>query len=61
MREKGLEICADCARADDCEKLGRITANDPSARENLRELRRAKRDEEEAAETAAGTTLLGLL
>ncbi len=61
VREKGLEICADCARADDCEKLGRITANDPSARENLRELRRAKRDEEEAAETAAGTTLLGLL
>ena len=61
VREKGLETCADCARADDCEKLGRITANDPSARENLRELRRAKRDEEEAAETAAGTTLLGLL
>ena len=38
VREKGLETCADCVQMDDCQKLGCITANTPSARENLKRL-----------------------
>lgn len=57
--EKGLATCADCAQMDACQTLGRITANDPSALENLKRLRRSMQDE--AAETAAGMTLLGTL
>lgn len=46
---------------DVCQELGRITSNNPSAMENLKQLRRSKQVEEEAAETAAGMTLLGIL
>ena len=60
VREKGLATCADCAQMDACRTLGRITANNPPAMENLKRLRRAEPDEE-AAETAAGMTLLGIL
>lgn len=61
VREKGLDTCADCARMDDCQTLGRITANNPPARENLKQLRRSEQTGDEAAETAAGMTLLGIL
>ena len=52
VRERGLETCADCARMDDCQTLGRITANNPSALENLKQLRQT--------EEIAGMTLLGI-
>lgn len=61
VREKGLDTCADCARMDDCQTLGRITANNPPARENLKQLRRSEQTGDEAAETAAGMTLLEIL
>ena len=56
VREKGMETCADCVRMDGCPTLGHITANNPTALENLKRL-----PSEEAAETAAGMTLLGIL
>ena len=61
VREKGLDTCADCAQMDVCQELGRITANNPMALENLKRLRRSKQAGEEAAETTAGMTLLGIL
>ena len=61
VREKGLDTCADCAQMDGCQTLGRIAANNPPALENLKRLRETEQDGEEAAETAAGMTLLGLL
>lgn len=61
VREKGLDTCADCAQMDACQELGRITANNPAAMENLKQLRRSKQAEEEATENAAGMTLLGIL
>ena len=60
VRERGLDTCADCAQMDGCPTLGRIAANNPSAPENLRRLRRVE-PAEEAAETAAGMTMLGIL
>ena len=53
VRERGLETCADCARMDSCQTLGRITANNPSALENLKQLRQT--------EEIAGMTLLEIL
>ena len=53
VREKGLETCADCARMDDCQTLGRIAANNPAAQENLKKIRQT--------EEIAGMTLLGIL
>lgn len=62
VRERGLNTCADCAQMDACRTLQRITANDPSALENLKQLRGSgQTGEEAAAETAAGMTLLGIL
>ena len=61
VREKGLDTCADCAQMDGCRTLGRIAENDPSVLENLKRLRRAGQTWAEAAETAAGITLLGIL
>lgn len=61
VREKGLDTCADCAQMDGCRTLGRIAENDPSVLENLKRLRRAGQTGAEAAETAAGITLLGIL
>ena len=60
VREKGLDTCADCAQMDGCQTLGRIAANNPPL-ENLKRLREPEQDGEEAVETAAGMTLLGLL
>lgn len=39
VREKGLDTCADCTGMDDCPTLGRIAANSPWVRDNLRRLR----------------------
>ena len=61
VREKGLDTCADCAQMDGCRTLGRIAENDPSVLENLKRLRRAGQTGAEAAETAAGMALLGIL
>ena len=61
VREKGLDTCADCAQMDACRTLGSIAENDPSVLENLKQLRRAGQTGAEAAETAAGMTLLGIL
>ena len=61
VREKGLDTCADCAQMDTCQELGHITSNNPSAMENLKLLHRSKQADEEAAETTAGMTLLGIL
>ena len=61
VREKRLDTCADCAQMDGCRTLGRIAENDPSVLENLKRLRRAGQTGTEAAETAAGMTLLGIL
>lgn len=61
VREKGLDTCADCAQMDGCRTLGRIAENDPSVLENLKRLRRVGQTGAEAAETAAGMTLLGIL
>lgn len=61
VREKELDTCADCAQMDGCQTLGRIAANNPPALENLKRLREPEQDGEEAAEAAAGMTLLGLL
>lgn len=61
VREKGLDTCADCAQMDGCRTLGRISANNLPALENLKRLREPEQDGEEAVETAAGMTLLGLL
>ena len=61
VREKGLDTCADCAQMDGCRTLGRIAENDPSVLENLKRLRKAGQTGTEAAETAAGITLLGIL
>lgn len=61
VREKALDTCADCAQMDGCRTLGRIAKNDPSVLENLKRLRRAGQTGAEAAETAAGITLLGIL
>lgn len=52
VSEKGL---------DTCQELGRITSNNPSATKNLNQLHRSKQADEEAAETTAGMTLLGIL
>ena len=46
---------------DGCPTLGRIAANSPFVLENLNRLREAKQNENEAAETVAGITLLGIL
>lgn len=61
VREKGLDTCADCAQMDGCRTLGRIAENDPSVLENLKRLRKAGQTGTEAAETAAGMTLLEIL
>ena len=61
VREKRLETCADCAQMDGCPTLERITANTPSALENLKRLRSSEQAGDEAAEAAAGMTLLGIL
>ena len=61
VREKGLDTCADCAQMDGCRTLGRIAENDPSVLENLKRLRRVGQTGAEAAETAAGMTLLWIL
>ncbi len=61
VREKGLDTCADCAQMDGCRTLGRIAEDDPSVLENLKRLRKAGQTGTEAAETAAGITLLGIL
>lgn len=61
VREKGLNTCADCPQLDKCQTLGRITANDPSALENLKLLRAPEQAGEAAAENTAGMTLLGIL
>ena len=61
VREKGLDTCADCAQMDGCRTLGSIAENDPSVLENLKRLRRVGQTGAEAAETAAGMTLLGIL
>jgi len=61
VREKGLDTCADCTQMDVCQEIGRIASNNPSAMENLKQLRRSKQVEEEATETTAGMTLLGML
>lgn len=61
VREKRLDTCADCAQMDGCRTLGRIAENDPSVLENLKRLRRAGQTGAEAAEIAAGITLLGIL
>lgn len=58
VREKGMDTCADCAQMNECQTLGRITANDPSALENLKQLSGSEQTENEAAETAAGMTLI---
>ena len=42
VREKGLDTCADCAQTDGCQTLGRIAANSPFVRENLKRLCKAK-------------------
>lgn len=57
----GLDTCADCPKMDGCPTLGRIAANSPFVLENLNRLREAKQNENEAAETVAGITLLGIL
>lgn len=59
--EKGLDTCADCAQMDGCSTLGRISAHNPTALENLKRLRWLRQDGEKTAETAAGMTLLGIL
>ena len=61
VREKGLDTCADCAQMNVCQELGRIASNNPSAMENLKQLRRSKQAEEETAETVAGMTLFEIL
>ena len=58
---KRLETCADCAQMDGCPTLERITANTPSALENLKRLRSSEQAGDEAAEAVAGMTLLGIL
>lgn len=47
------KLCAvrNCAQMDGCSTLGRISANNPPALENLKRLRRSKQDEAETAET----------
>ena len=55
------DTCADCTQMDVCQEIGRIASNNPSAMENLKQLRRSKQVEEEATETTAGMTLLGML
>lgn len=61
VREKRLETCADCVQMDGCPTLERITANTPSALENLKRLRSSEQAGDEAAEAAAGMTLHGIL
>lgn len=61
VREKGLDTCADCEQMEQCRTLGGITANNPSALENLKHLSQSQQTGEEAAETAADMTLLGIL
>ena len=61
VREKGLDTCADCTQMDVCQEIGRLASNNLSALENLKQLRRSKQVEEEATETTAGMTLLGML
>ena len=56
-----METCADCAQMDGCPTLERITANTPSALENLKRLRSSEQAGDEAAEAVAGMTLLGIL
>lgn len=58
VREKRLETCA---QMDVCQTLERITANTPSALENLKRLRSSEQAGDEAAEAVAGMTLLGIL
>ena len=36
VREKKLETCADCGQMSDCPTLGSITANNPTAMDNLK-------------------------
>ena len=38
VRDKGLGTCAECPQMSACGTLGRIAANNPSARENLKAL-----------------------
>ena len=61
VREKVLDTCVDCAQMDACLTLGRIAANNPSALAALKRLRQRTQTADEAAETAADATLLGLL
>ena len=53
VRGKGLETCADCDQMDDCQTLWRITANNPNALGNLKQLCRT--------EETDGVILLGIL
>ena len=61
VRGKGLDTCADCTQMDVCQELRRITTNNPLALENLKRLCQSKQANEEAAETTASITLLGIL
>lgn len=61
VREKNLDTCAECPQMGACPTLGRIAANTPLAMENLKQLRQPEQTKEEAAETAAEMTLLGIL
>ena len=57
----GVTITPEMINCTGCRTLGRIAENDPSVLENLKRLRRAGQTGAEAAETAAGMTLLGIL
>lgn len=61
VRKKGFSTCADCPQMESCQTLGQIAANNPSVLENLKRLGKTGQTEEEAAQTAAETTLLGIL
>ena len=42
VREKKLDICADCELMDGCTTLGRIATNSPFVLENLKKLRNVR-------------------
>ena len=43
-RKKGLDICADCGKMDECPTLGQIAANSPCVLENLNQIRETKKN-----------------
>lgn len=53
VREKGFDICAECAQMDGCPTLERSAANNPAALENLEAAPHAVQTEDEAAQTTA--------